>query len=288
MSARRLRASRACCPATGRRRSLCPSHARPASARRAARAATRRHTHTHTHTHTHLPPMLFLAPSCLVVVRIHGECSAHHLHAARTWPPPPRAACPHVRCRCGLILWNAPQNLAADKHNEQNSRAQVLRAALRGRDPNDPQGPSTHQPPTLAVVCGSGCLAVPFEAHSSVRCSQWPYGYVRCLSARLLRTRRRRRRPRRPARCAHPRAASLLSCVALAGWPSQSSVHSTDGLCSMCSLVAGCLHSFAIFDHSAARPSPTALLLRTSNATQWWCCLVEWAPGCIGHSQVDV
>ena len=52
MSARRLRASRACCPATGRRRSLCPSHARPASARRAARAATRRHTHTHTHTHT--------------------------------------------------------------------------------------------------------------------------------------------------------------------------------------------------------------------------------------------
>ena len=52
----------------------------------------------------------------------------------------------------------------------------------------------------VAVVRGSGWLAVPFEARSSARCWQWPCRCERRLSARSLRAEHRGRRPCRPAR----------------------------------------------------------------------------------------
>ena len=65
--------------------------------------------------------------------------------------------------------------------------ARSLRTRRRRRRPRRPVRWCPSACGFVAVVRGSGWLAVPFEARSSARCWQWPCRYVRCLSACSLR-----------------------------------------------------------------------------------------------------
>ena len=78
--------------------------------------------------------------------------------------------------------------------------ARSLRTRRRRRRPRRPVRWCPSACGFVAVVRGSGWLAVPFKARSSARCWQWPCRCERRLSARSLCAKHRRRRPRRPAR----------------------------------------------------------------------------------------
>ena len=95
--------------------------------------------------------------------------------------------------------------------------ARSLRTRRRRRRPRRPVRWCPSACGFVAVVRGSGWLAVPFEARSSARCWQWPCRYVRCLSACSLRTQRRRWRPRRPVRSC-PTACGFVAVVRGSGW----------------------------------------------------------------------